>query len=144
MASSIAQFVVSIGSDGRIASRGTISDALSNNKALLSEVAKEQEEVESEEKIIDEANKKEDTKPSGKLMTKEEIAEGHVSLAAREFFFCCGVLLLVRLNIRHIVKLYLNSMGGPVFWVMFIGGMGLADLANVYVSVSVFIPIPIR
>lgn len=89
MTSRIADFVVSIGSDGRIASRGTISDALSHNKALLTEVAKEQEEAESEEKIIDGADRKEDTKPSGKLMTKEEVR--HIAMWKQD----CGLSLNV-------------------------------------------------
>jgi ABC-type multidrug transport system ATPase subunit len=84
MTGPFAQFVVSIGSNGRIASQGTIGDALSKNKGLLAKVATENEAIEG---LVDGPGepKKEGEKGGGKLMTDEEIALGHVSLESREF-----------------------------------------------------------
>ncbi|KAF9516655.1 hypothetical protein BS47DRAFT_1371638 [Hydnum rufescens UP504] len=110
MTGPFAQFVVSIGSNGRIASQGTIGDALSKNKALLAKVATENEAIES---LVDgpDEPKKEGEKAGGKLMTDEEIALGHVSLES--------------------LMLYFSSMGGPGFWIAYLGAIAASDLLAV-------------
>ena len=80
MASPLAQFVVSLGTDGRIATQGSVKDAIKKNKALAKELKHEDEAVE-----LDEAEERlegpgEDKK--GKLVLAEEIEEGHVTREA--------------------------------------------------------------
>ncbi|ETW87620.1 ABC transporter [Heterobasidion irregulare TC 32-1] len=114
MASPIAEYVVSLGLDGKVASRGSVLDALAHDNALSKEVSEEvvaiekaDTEIDSEEP--DNANKKAD----GKLTVAEEIHEGHVSWEA--------------------MGLYFKSLGGShttLFWIVFLGGITLCDLAN--------------
>ncbi|KAH7922933.1 hypothetical protein BV22DRAFT_1197033 [Leucogyrophana mollusca] len=114
MASSVAHFVVSLGSNGRVLSQGSISDAIAKDDRLAAEVAKEQEAIEDEAEVIDnEPEIKTETKGDGKLVVAEEILEGHVSWAA--------------------FKLYLVGLGGHyslIFWIVFLALMGLTDLIN--------------
>ncbi|EJD51853.1 ATP-binding cassette transporter [Auricularia subglabra TFB-10046 SS5] len=113
----IAQYVISLSIDGRILSRGSITEALLKDKKLLAEVAKAQEENEIEGQVIDEPSPDEAApqqarpKQDGKLIVAEEIAEGHVSWAA--------------------LSLYLHSLGGVVFWIVFLVGMFGADITSV-------------
>ncbi|KAH7073426.1 hypothetical protein BKA62DRAFT_734051, partial [Auriculariales sp. MPI-PUGE-AT-0066] len=89
LVSDLAQFVVSLSIDGRILSRGSISEALLKDKKLLAEVEKAKEENKAEEEVIDEPkpdeteDKPRDKKADGKLIVAEEIEEGHVSWPAR-------------------------------------------------------------
>ncbi|EIM80365.1 uncharacterized protein STEHIDRAFT_162782 [Stereum hirsutum FP-91666 SS1] len=106
----IADFVVSLGSDGQILSQGTMSDALANNSKLRQEIAKEkafEEKAEQEEAFeafetpapgqVVPAQKEE--KKDGKLIMEEETAEGHISWNS--------------------VKMFLGALGGPGFWIGF-------------------------
>ena len=84
MASPLADFVVSLGTDGRIATQGSVSDALKKNKALAEEVKHEEEAVEldeTEDRVEGPAEEK-----KGKLVLAEEIEEGHVSREACKYF----------------------------------------------------------
>lgn len=80
----IADFVVSLGSDGQILSQGTMSDALAKNSKLREEA---KQELEAEEKAVqdvdvpalDEDEPKKEDKKDGKLVLEEETAEGHIS-----------------------------------------------------------------
>lgn len=92
MATPIADYVVSVGLDGRIATHGSVQDALKKNKALSDEVAEEVIAIEKDDTTIDaeEPNKPAKT-ADGKLTVAEEIQEGHVSWPAREYrytYFC--------------------------------------------------------
>lgn len=75
-----AQYVVSLGIDGRIAAQGTVSETLATNEelrkeALESEMAeKKAEEVEA----IEGKDEKKGQDNSGKLVMAEEVVEGHV------------------------------------------------------------------
>lgn len=82
--SPIASFVVSLGMDGHIASQGSMSDALTQNKALLAEIS--QEEALIQDSITDRADDSDGAKekPNGRLSSPEEIAEGHIGIAARK------------------------------------------------------------
>ncbi|KAG2113689.1 ABC transporter type 1, transmembrane domain-containing protein, partial [Suillus clintonianus] len=115
MASSIAHFAVSLGSNGRIVSHGSISEAIAKDDKFAAEVAKEQEVLAKEAEVMDtlEEPKGDAAKSDGKLVMSEEIAEGHVSWPA--------------------FKLYLTCLGGNypmTFWVAFLLLMGLTDFAN--------------
>ncbi|KAI9444468.1 hypothetical protein H4582DRAFT_1805817 [Lactarius indigo] len=111
MASPLADYVVSLGKDGRIASRGSVSDALKKDKTLAKELAEGTRAIKDDEKKIDGPEPDETAKPTdGKLILAEEIAEGHVSWDA--------------------VKLFTNGLGGahPVlFWIVVAGGLLLCE-----------------
>ena len=104
LASPVADFVVSLGSDGRILSQGTLSKALAKNKKLANEMKEETDELKKAEGEIDfeepTTDTEADTKPKsdGKLIVAEEVAEGHVGWPARTLliltidFVCCGLL----------------------------------------------------
>ena len=104
LASPVADFVVSLGSDGRILSQGTLSKALAKNKKLANEMKEETDELKKAEGEIDFEEPTTDTetdvkpKSDGKLIVAEEVAEGHVGWPARTFliltidFVCCGLL----------------------------------------------------
>ncbi|KAH7927390.1 P-loop containing nucleoside triphosphate hydrolase protein [Leucogyrophana mollusca] len=113
MTSAISHFVVCVGANGRIASKGSISDAIAKDHRLAAEIAKEQEAIEHAE-VTDGAQEiKTETKVDGKLVIKEEILEGHVSW--------------------HAFKLYLVSLGGRypfAFWIVILGLLALTDLLN--------------
>lgn len=76
--------MVSLGSDGRILSQGTISDALEKNSNLKLEVAKKVETEENAENEIDPPSQQVNVqkKAEGKLILEEEVAEGHISMAS--------------------------------------------------------------
>ncbi|KAH9059056.1 hypothetical protein EDB87DRAFT_1577854 [Lactarius vividus] len=106
MAAPLADYVISLGKDGRIASRG--SQRSSRN---AHEPSRTNEKNINSEKL-DEMTKLAD----GKLILAEEISEGNVSWDAVHF---------VPLN-KIEVKLFINGLGGahPVlFWITYAGGM---------------------
>ena len=84
MASPLADYVVSLGRDGRIASRGTVSDALKKDKTLAKEFAEGARAIKDDEKIDAEESDDVAKQTDGKLILAEEIAEGHVSWDAGE------------------------------------------------------------
>ncbi len=87
MASPIADFVVSLGTDGRVHSQGTLSKVLAKDDKLAEELAEESEEIKKAETEVDHVDPGDEfapTKADGKLIVAEEISEGHVSWQARE------------------------------------------------------------
>ncbi|PIL29356.1 ATP-binding cassette transporter [Ganoderma sinense ZZ0214-1] len=91
MVSPIADFVVDVGSDGRILSQGTLENALAHDSQLLKDVEHEAEQLQKtdQESEIDE-EKDEDVNAesrAGKLIVAEEIEEGHVGWAALWLYF---------------------------------------------------------
>lgn len=87
MASPIAEFVVSLGNDGRILSQGSLSKVLAKDKKLSAEVAEETKEIEKAEHAVDIIDPdSERKKPDGKLIVAEEISEGHVGWPSRASF----------------------------------------------------------
>ena len=85
MASPLADYVVSLGRDGRIASCGSVADVLKKDKTMAKELAEGARAIKDDEKVIDAEEFKETAKPAdGKLILAEEIAEGHVSWDAGE------------------------------------------------------------
>ncbi|KAH9166806.1 hypothetical protein EDB89DRAFT_2115743 [Lactarius sanguifluus] len=107
MATPLADYVVLLGKDGRIASRGSVSDALKKDKMLAKELAEGTSTIKDNEKKINSERPDETAKlADGKLILAEEISEGNVSWDA--------------------VGLFTNGLGGahPVlFWIVFAGGM---------------------
>ena len=84
MTSPISDFVVSLGSDGRILSQGTMSKALATSKALTRELKAGELELHKAEEAVDGEIPEVHEGKSGKLMVAEEVAEGHVSWPACE------------------------------------------------------------
>ncbi|KAI0832850.1 multidrug resistance-associated ABC transporter [Trametes gibbosa] len=118
MASPVAEFVVSLGTDGRIASQGTLSKVLAKDKKLSEELAEEREELKKMENEVDQPAEPDEEvtlpKGDGKLIVAEEIAEGHISWPA--------------------LRLYLSSMGGGhsfMFWLSFIGFLVICETMGV-------------
>ncbi|KAF8610181.1 P-loop containing nucleoside triphosphate hydrolase protein [Ceratobasidium sp. AG-I] len=114
MVNEIADFVVSLGSDGRIASQGSIDNALRLDPKLRAEVERDEELEKKGEQAVDDPNPVDDkdvklNKSDGKLMVAEEMDEGHVGWPA--------------------LKLFLLAMGGPGFWVLYFGGFILGHAA---------------
>ncbi|KAI9434157.1 hypothetical protein H4582DRAFT_2081171 [Lactarius indigo] len=111
MASPLADYVVSLGKDGQIASRGSVSDVLKKDKTLAKELAKGARAIKENEEKIDSVKPDETVKSAnGKLILTEEIAEGHVSWDE--------------------VKLFINGLGGAhtvLFWILFPVGLLLCD-----------------
>ncbi|VDB97890.1 unnamed protein product [Peniophora sp. CBMAI 1063] len=105
LASTIADYVVSLGGDGTIAARGLYKEILAEDKDLADEVAQESERLTKIDEGIEEPEVPDDpaaSRAGGKLIVKEEVAEGHVSL--------------------HALNLFWTALGGehPVlFWVAF-------------------------
>lgn len=86
MVSKVAQYVVSIGLDGRVVSQGTLAEALSRDSKLLAEVAKENELQEKKADVIDPPEGGDKVpKKEGKLVVAEEVALGRVSWPARKW-----------------------------------------------------------
>jgi len=85
IASPIADFVVSLGLDGRILSQGSVSDALAKDHLLAVEVSEDREVTETADHGTDPAGPAKG--PEGKLIVKEEIQEGRISWPA-----CADVL----------------------------------------------------
>lgn len=97
LAGPVADFVVSIGIDGNVQTRGTeIAAAVSNDLFLASEVKRDQEilELEKDEEVIPIV----ESALEGKLVVAEEIVEGHITLKS--------------------MKLLLSGLGGnhPIFF----------------------------
>ncbi|KAI0948128.1 hypothetical protein AcW1_009723 [Taiwanofungus camphoratus] len=113
MAIPISEFVVSLGTDGRILSQGGLSNALAKDDKLAAAVAEEIKEIEKAEEEVDQIIP-EVKQADGKLIVAEEISEGHVSWQA--------------------LKLFFTSLGGrhPVaFWFWLFGSYILSELASV-------------
>ncbi|KAI3622081.1 atp-binding cassette transporter [Moniliophthora roreri] len=111
MARPIAGFVVSL-KDGRIASQGTMSEALDHSLALKEEAKRDQEAIDRVREEVD-AKAPTETEANGRLIVAEEIEEGHVSWPA--------------------VKMYLKGMGGTHSWVFFlavIGSLLISELSH--------------
>jgi hypothetical protein len=90
MTSPIADYVVSLGLDGRVACHGSVSDAVAKDKTLAAELVEGTRAIKDEEKRIDQEDPDATAKQAdGKLIVAEEIAEGHVSWGAckLQFYF---------------------------------------------------------
>jgi hypothetical protein len=108
-------------SDGRVASQGSLADALASVGGLGEELEHEQAVIDTDVAEI-KIHEKTTKHPDGKLILKEEVEEGAISMDA------CTLLALYphnATNARRSGKLFLCAMGGrwPVlFWMTAIGG----------------------
>ncbi|CAE6514065.1 unnamed protein product [Rhizoctonia solani] len=114
MVSEVADFVVSLGTSGRIVSQGYVSEVLRANAGFRAEFEKEKyAEAAAVTEVIDgieeERPKNTIKKGDGKLMVEEEVTTGHVGWPA--------------------IKLFLLSFGGFWFWLVCLGSFMLADVA---------------
>ncbi|SJL07707.1 uncharacterized protein ARMOST_11057 [Armillaria ostoyae] len=115
MAEPIAQFIVSL-KEGRVASQGSLSTALSRDRALAKEAQQDEEamhkadeEIDAEEDTAGATDK--DKKSNGKLIMAEEIQEGHIGWAS--------------------LKLYLSALGGNhvmLFFIVFLSAYILQQI----------------
>ncbi|KAK0192579.1 hypothetical protein F5146DRAFT_1040547 [Armillaria mellea] len=117
MAEPIAHYIVSL-KEGRIASQGSLSTALSRDRALAKEVQRDEEAMHKADEEIDAdedttGGTDEDKKSNGKLIMAEEIQEGHISWES--------------------LKLYLSALGGnhvTLFFVVFLSAYILQQVLN--------------
>ncbi|KAH7908629.1 P-loop containing nucleoside triphosphate hydrolase protein [Hygrophoropsis aurantiaca] len=114
MASSVAHFVVSLGTHGRIVSRGPITEIIERDANLATEMVQDEEALERESETVEaDAQIKTEVRADGKLVVAEEILVGTVSWPAFKFYFI--------------------SLGGDhplLFSIIFFALMGLTDLMN--------------
>lgn len=87
MVSPVADFVVAMGSDGRILSQGSLASALEHDSELLKEITEERAEIEKAEQEVTTPKPEtlEATKSTGKLVVAEEMEDGHVGWTACEY-----------------------------------------------------------
>ncbi|KAG8900334.1 hypothetical protein FRC00_013442 [Tulasnella sp. 408] len=113
MLAPIADFVVSIGPDGRIMSQGQASDALKKDADLAAEAEEGQEIMEKKGKVenLEGVDKPKDTKPMGQLIAAEEIVEGRIGLRAFKFFF--------------------GMFGSTWFWTAFVVAMAGSEVVRI-------------
>ncbi|KAL4247277.1 ATP-binding cassette transporter C [Abortiporus biennis] len=116
LASPIADFVVCLGPDGRVLSKGTLSSALAKDKKLSAEVIKENDIIKIADQQIDERKPEDVPKKdsTGKLVVAEEKGIGHVGWDA--------------------LKLFLANMGGSsglfIFYFSFLATTALSKVSN--------------
>lgn len=96
MTSSIADFVVSMGTDGRILSQGSISDALAKDTTLAKAVTEEQrKEQKAETQIDDNTPETKNDEEAGKLVMEEETALGHLSWSSSAHCLMITIIIVV-------------------------------------------------
>jgi hypothetical protein len=88
MASTAADFVVSIGKEGRILSQCSVSEAMVKDEIFADKVIENEQALEIADGILEPKTENEVEQAVGKLVVKEEIDEGHVSWSARALFCC--------------------------------------------------------
>jgi hypothetical protein len=87
MAEPIADFVVSLSSDGHIVSQGSAREAIAKDAALLEEIKHEEEAIELDESEEAKTNESRNSK-KGQLVVAEEIAVGRISWSACKCQLC--------------------------------------------------------
>ncbi|CCM05744.1 uncharacterized protein FIBRA_07976 [Fibroporia radiculosa] len=132
LTSSIAQFVVDVGSNGQIVSQGTMSEALEQDDTLAAELAKETEELEKVNQEVDQEKEADAPgKSDGKLVVAEEISVGHLGWSARAYQF---VFIQYQMMTKgKLVKPFLVAWGGShfyVYWIVAISWMLLFELTD--------------
>ena len=132
MASPVADFVVSLGTDGRVASQGSMSKVLAKDKGLSKEIDEENKVIEKAEHTVDDQQPVEESKKSdGKLIVAEEISVGHISWPA----CMCIVVISSSDTYSRTVKLFFSSLGGnqqAVFWLLCVGTLVLSQLVDTF------------
>ncbi|KAF9015463.1 ATP-binding cassette transporter [Cyathus striatus] len=113
MARPVASFIVSMGSDGRILSHGSLAETVKQDKLLARELEQDQAVIDKAGQEIDDsaASKVVPPKVDGKLIVAEEIEEGHVGWEA--------------------LRMYFAGLGGNhpvVFFIAFVLGLAIAEI----------------
>ena len=78
LAEQISDFVVVLGLDGKVASQGSMSDALKSDSRLRTQAKKQNKEVTD----VKEMPPEKDNQATGKLIVAEELESGHLSWKA--------------------------------------------------------------
>ncbi|KAG9090552.1 hypothetical protein FRC07_012081, partial [Ceratobasidium sp. 392] len=108
MVGEVADFVLSLGPNGRVAAQGSVAEVLQSNPKLRLDPGKGNQDTKQDERTKDD---KDTTKPTdGKLTVAEEVAEGHVGWPAMKLFFL--------------------AFGGPAFWLAYVLGFAAADVIS--------------
>ncbi|KAJ6561237.1 hypothetical protein DFH09DRAFT_1160834 [Mycena vulgaris] len=113
LARPIANFIVSLGPDGRVQSQGSISE-LATRGPLALQIRKEQEVLNMKQEQSDAGSGEPDAPAKGTLIVAEEVQVGHVSSSA--------------------MKMYLAAMGGRhpfLFFCLFFGGVVLNQILGI-------------
>ncbi|KAF8515057.1 hypothetical protein BU17DRAFT_76921 [Hysterangium stoloniferum] len=111
MVTPIADFVVSLGNNGTIASRGSVNESLKKNGTLLREAVESMEIADKAAETVDStATANQIPRAGAKLVVEEEIAVGHVSWRP--------------------LKLYLSNLGNARFWIAWILGLVFSEVCN--------------
>ncbi|KAJ1305460.1 hypothetical protein OPQ81_000470 [Rhizoctonia solani] len=120
MVGEVADYMVSLGINGRVVNQGLVSEVLLANARLKAKVEKEQQIEEKAAQAIEEIAPVEEypdnptKKGSGKLIMEEEVAIGHVGWPA--------------------LKLFLLSFGGFWFWLVCLGSFMISDVVLTFQS----------
>ncbi|OSX68144.1 hypothetical protein POSPLADRAFT_1043275 [Postia placenta MAD-698-R-SB12] len=87
LATPVAGFIVAMGTDGRVSSQGSLSDALEDVTQLAKDIVEERQAAETAEDVTDKIEVSAKASKSGKLVVAEEIAIGHVGLKSMKLYF---------------------------------------------------------
>ncbi|KAL0950645.1 hypothetical protein HGRIS_007433 [Hohenbuehelia grisea] len=110
----IADFIVSLGLDGRIASQGSAKEVITKDATLAHLLEEDEKALERAEESLDDPKSVAPgdgitpNNPDGKLIAKEEVELGHVGWQSLQLY-------LRALGGRHPIPFYLVFMGGYVF-----------------------------
>ncbi|KAF8528008.1 P-loop containing nucleoside triphosphate hydrolase protein [Hysterangium stoloniferum] len=111
MVAPMAGFIVSLDIHGTIASQGSVDETLRKDSLLMREAVESVEISDKAAGIVDFTEPtRQNPEAREKLVVEEEIALGHVSW--------------------HSLKVYLSNLGNAKFWVAFIGGLVLTEIAG--------------
>ncbi|EJU03269.1 hypothetical protein DACRYDRAFT_106434 [Dacryopinax primogenitus] len=94
----IATNVISLSTHGRILSQGPLAATLTSDAALREELKESKDAMNVIEALPGDEQKPADKSSDGKLIIKEEMAEGRIKWAS--------------------VKLFTDAFGGPVYWIL--------------------------
>jgi hypothetical protein len=82
----VADYVVSLGSDGRIATAGSPSETVLKDRELVEQIAHEQEALELDTDLEEGIDEQKAVAEGAKLVVAEEVQQGHVSWKAITLF----------------------------------------------------------
>lgn len=109
----MAGFALELGYDGRVIRQGSLNEILRSSSLLQEEVRKDKEMLENTEASIKEdTTDRTEQSSTGKLIIAEEIALGRVAWPA--------------------IKLYTHSVGGLVFWILFLCGVIVSVFLGIF------------
>ncbi|KAK7048418.1 ATP-binding cassette transporter [Favolaschia claudopus] len=142
LTSKLADFVVSVGLDGRVHGRDSISDALAKDEVLTKEINDEAGVIETAiEELKFDTSADEPKKPDGKLIVAEEIEIGHVSWDALSMFFSAhasGNILLFYTGLIA-TMIFTSSLDRfetwyMAYWAGYLGGFSLLVTINIVIN----------